>query len=187
MVGFLIEHDRLEELEVMGVKDSKKLTPGKREELAEKLQEMGEVFVKVIEPHQIDAFNLNRLEMMAVRDIVARARPDRAVIDAFEKRLEEKLGLDIEVVAEHRADENHVVVGAASIVAKVLRDREIARLREEHGDFGSGYPGDPKTAEFIARLVRSKERLPPFVRRSWDTVKRLQEAESQAKLSGFFK
>ncbi len=191
MVGFLVDEEKIEELKKLGVKDSKQLDAPTRERLKKELEKIGRVFVRVIEPHQIDAFNLNRLEKMATRDIVLEASPDKVVIDAFEKNLEKKLALDVghgfkgEVVAEHKADEKYPVVGAASIVAKVLRDEAVKRIKEVYGDFGSGYPGDPKTAEYVEKLIRSRQRLPDFVRKSWDTVKRVQEEEAQVKLRDF--
>lgn len=191
MVGFLVDEEKLDELKEMGVKDSKMLEPQTREKLKEKLEKLGKVFVRVIEPHQIDAFNLNRLEKVATRDIVLEASPDKVIIDAFEKNLERKLALDVghgfkgQVVAEHKADEKYTVVGAASIVAKVMRDKAIEGIRATYGDFGSGYPGDPKTAEYVEKLIRSKQKLPDFVRKSWDTVKRVQEEEAQVKLGDF--
>lgn len=190
MVGFLIDEERIKTLREIGVKDSKLLTPHKREELIGQLEDMGEIFIRVIEPHQIDGFNLNRLEKIATRDIILEAKPDHAVIDAFEKRLEEKLALAAngytgKVTAEHKADLKYAVVGAASIVAKVLRDREIEKLKVNYGDFGSGYPSDPKTARFVEELIKSKETLPGFVRKSWDTIRRVTEKEAQINLEGF--
>jgi len=190
MVGFLIDEKKVKTLKEIGVKDSKLLTPHKREELIDQLEDMGEIFIRVIEPHQIDGFNLNRLEKIATRDIILEARPDHAIIDAFEKRLEEKLALSAngytgKVTAEHKADLNYEVVGAASIVAKVMRDREIEKLKENYGDFGSGYPSDPKTAKFVKEMIHNKETLPSFVRKSWDTIRRITEKEAQVNLEGF--
>jgi ribonuclease HII len=65
-----------------------------------------------------------------------------------------------------------VVVAAASIVAKVERDVEIAKIRKTFKEIGSGYPSDPKTIEFIKN---SYEDLPDFVRKSWATVSRIKE------------
>ena len=49
-----------------------------------------------------------------------------------------------ESVAEHKADENHPEVSAASIIAKVTRDRAVEQLSKDIGiDLGSGYPSDP--------------------------------------------
>jgi ribonuclease HII len=187
----MVDEERLPELTEMGVRDSKQLAPGVREELSMQLHDLGEVFLKVIQPHQIDAFNINRLEKMATRDIILKAKPGRVVIDAFEKNLVRKLALDTghgltcEIIAEHKADARYPIVGAASIVAKVLRDREIATIHETYGDFGSGYPGDPKTAAYVESLIKSHQRLPDFVRKSWGTVRRVSERESQFRLGDF--
>ena len=50
-----------------------------------------------------------------------------------------------ECVAEHKADENHPEVSAASIIAKVTRDRAVEQLSKDIGiDLGSGYPSTQK-------------------------------------------
>ncbi len=66
------------------------------------------------------------------------------------------------------------MVSAASIIAKVHRDRSIRQLEAEIGmEIGSGYPADPKTIRFLNELVKEKAELPVYVRHSWKTVKRL--------------
>jgi ribonuclease HII len=62
------------------------------------------------------------------------------------------------------------VVSAASIIAKVNRDREIEKLRKKH-DLGSGYPSDSKTIGFIKEWVSQNGDVPVFVRKSWKPVK----------------
>jgi len=185
MVGFLIDEEKIPVLKKIGVKDSKLLTPEKREELYPQLLEIGKAFVRIVEPNQIDYYNLNSLERMTARDIVLEASPERVIIDAFERDLERRLNVEVEVIAEHKADLKYEVVGAASIVAKVLRDREIDKLKKIHGDIGSGYAHDEKTIAFVHKLIKSKEVLPPFVRKSWDTVRRVIENEEQVKLGDF--
>ena len=72
--------------------------------------------------------------------------------------------------AKHRMDSEEVLVGAASILAKVCRDKEIRRINNLLDiDIGSGYPSDPKTKEAVKKLVDSE--LPnQFLRWSWATV-----------------
>jgi ribonuclease HII len=65
-----------------------------------------------------------------------------------------------------------VIVSAASIIAKVTRDRAIARLNREY-DLGSGYPSDPKTVEFVRDWFSRYGQVPDFVRKSWSPVKLL--------------
>ncbi len=54
----------------------------------------------------------------------------------------------IEMIVEHKADEEYLPVSAASIIAKVRRDRRIEELKEKHGETGSGYPADERTIKF---------------------------------------
>jgi len=70
----------------------------------------------------------------------------------------------------HHADSRFVVVSAASIVAKVNRDRAIAVLRKKH-DVGSGYPSDLKTIHFVKNYILTKKEVPSFVRSSWKPVR----------------
>ena len=74
--------------------------------------------------------------------------------------------------SEHRADAKYCVVGAASMIAKTMRDQAMRDIEAEIGDWvelGSGYPSDPKT---IAYLESCGGLFPKFVRQSWKTVDR---------------
>ena len=75
----------------------------------------------------------------------------------------------IKIISENKADSNYVVVGAASIIAKVTRDNEIEKLAKKYGDFGSGYPADPNTQKYLEDYVKENKRLPPFSRIFWKT------------------
>ncbi|MCS7141492.1 MAG: ribonuclease HII [Candidatus Nitrosocaldus sp.] len=61
----------------------------------------------------------------------------------------------IMISSAHKADRDNVLVAAASIVAKVTRDRMIDDMRRVYGDFGSGYPSDRRTRRFIEDLLTS--------------------------------
>ncbi|RMF30468.1 MAG: ribonuclease HII, partial [Candidatus Nitrosothermus koennekii] len=80
--------------------------------------------------------------------------------------------------AEHRADANNIVVGAASIIAKVNRDKEIDRLRV-YGNVGSGYPSDEITIKFVEEWMKKNKQYPEFLRKSWKTMKRIDILQSQ--------
>ncbi|MGI0067834.1 MAG: hypothetical protein ACREB9_05390 [Thermoplasmata archaeon] len=84
-------------------------------------------------------------------------------------------------------DRDDPVVGAASIVAKVERDRAIARLAVEIGEpIGSGYPSDPHTMEFVRRWTASRgDRNAVWLRRSWAPTKRLMRERSARRLEEF--
>ena len=79
------------------------------------------------------------------------------------------------VIAEHKADVKYPVVSAASIIAKVTRDRAIEELEESLGfDLGSGYPSDKTTIDMIRRNL-DNERLLKHVRAEWKTLKLIRQ------------
>ena len=76
------------------------------------------------------------------------------------------------MIAEHKADTNHRIVGGASILAKVVRDMEIDRIAIELGKpVGSGYPSDPNTVKALPDLIR-EDGIHEEIRWSWATVER---------------
>ncbi|MGA1872932.1 MAG: ribonuclease HII [Thermoplasmatota archaeon] len=92
----------------------------------------------------------------------------------------------IGILSKHKADRDHPVVGAASILAKVTRDRRIREISNEAGvDIGSGYPSDPITREFLMGYLRRKGSLPPFARSSWETCRKMVAEASQKTLLDF--
>ncbi|MBE2900352.1 ribonuclease HII [Methanothermobacter thermautotrophicus] len=184
VAGVMIPERKFSILRKMGVKDSKKLTPERRRFLARKIRRISRVFTVKISASDIDrmremGFNLNEIEKIAIKRIIAEARPDRVIIDSVDvkpERLEEEIRShfgEIEVTAEHGADTRYYPVAAASIMAKVERDLEIEKIKKKNrklGDIGSGYPADPRTRKFLESFTY--EELPGFVRRSWATVQR---------------
>ena len=70
-----------------------------------------------------------------------------------------------EIVSEHHADEKFPVVSAASIIAKVTRDRAIATLAKKYGEIGSGYPSDPVTIRFLNAWIDEHKTPPPIARK----------------------
>jgi ribonuclease HII len=167
-------------LRSIGVKDSKKLSQKKREELAEKIRRVARIEVIKIPADELDEMmeckTINEILKESYSEIIKRLKPEIALVDSpdvkperLASQLREMTG--VEVVAEHKADEKFPIVSSASIIAKVERDKEVEILRRKYGDFGSGYASDPKT---IAYLKQLKE-IPPFVRRKWKTVGRLSQ------------
>jgi ribonuclease HII len=184
VAGVMIPERKFSILRKMGVKDSKKLTPERRRFLARKIRRIARVFTVKISASDIDrmrerGFNLNEIEKIAIKRIIAEAQPDRVIIDSVDvkpERLEEEIRShfgEIEVTAEHGADTRYYPVAAASIIAKVERDLEIESIQKKNrklGDIGSGYPSDPRTREFLESFTYDE--LPDFVRRSWATVQK---------------
>jgi ribonuclease HII len=181
-----------------GIDDSKRLSPSRREALAESLRADDRVAVGVAEipPERIDApeTDMNTLTVAAQADALAEVvgAGMRGVVDAgdtsesrFGRRVADRLPADVDLTAEHGADERHAVVGAASVVAKVERDAQMAAYAEEYGDVGSGYPSDATTREFLASYVEKTGDLPPFARESWSTCDDVLAAAEQAGLGDF--
>ena len=80
----------------------------------------------------------------------------------------------VKVDARNKADVIFPAVSAASIMAKVTRDRMIEDIKREIGiDVGSGYPSDPVTKQFVENWINEHRSLPPHTRGSWKPVKDL--------------
>jgi ribonuclease HII len=180
-----ISREKEELLVRMGVRDSKALTPSRRRALRALLERVLDYYaVRVVQPAEVDEAvskgQLNLLEARIIAELVRQAAsevelevvyvdsPD-PVPERFERLLTSLIGEGVRVVAENGADAKYVVVGAASIIAKTERDRIVEELKRKYGDFGSGYPSDPKTREFAERWLREHGEPPPFARRSWST------------------
>ena len=92
---------------------------------------------------------------------------------------------NLRIKCEHKADKNHVAVSAASILAKDAREKEVAKLKEKHGDIGSGYPSDPKTIDALKQWIKNKN-IPFFVRKSWHTFVKMRDLQKNAKITQLF-
>ena len=183
--GFLTERDRLEELATLGVRDSKLLTPARRETLFEALESIGKRLAIEITPTQIDGAvargELNLLEARFFAKVVRMTDAREVFVDAcdtraarFGQRVKSLARTSARVVSRHHADRDLPIVSAASIVAKVCRDRSLARLRTDLGvECGSGYPSDVKTQAFVSRHLLVQNERVPWLRHSWRTVERL--------------
>ena len=91
-----------------------------------------------------------------------------------------------EIVSKHRADVEFPVVSAASIVAKVHRDRRMDVIEDELGVvIGSGYTSDYITRGFIEDWLDRNGTLPPHVRRSWKTSQKLMNLNGIRRLDSF--
>lgn len=176
-------------LRELGVKDSKLLTPAKREALAPLVrQACARVEVRVVEAEELNRRmpreNLNVIEADAFAELLRRIGPTEAVLDACDVKAD-RFGRDVGkrlrhpcvIRSEHEADVRHPVVAAASIVAKVERDRRVAELRERYGELGSGYSHDAVTRAWLEAWVARWGKLPTFARREWETARRLDKRD----------
>jgi ribonuclease HII len=189
IAGVLFRDDQLRLLRKLGVDDSKRLSPLRRRVLAKRIRDFSLKYkVLFIEPRKIDDTvlrgtrlrRLNWLEAKAMAKIITILAPDIAYVDAadvnpdrFGQHIRAQLKTEIKIISEHHADARYAVVGAASILAKVLRDDALTALRARYGDLGSGYSSDPQTRSFLRRCIKERRDLPYFVRTSWKTIERL--------------
>lgn len=186
----------------MGCTDSKALSPGKRDMMDRLIRGVPGVRVEVrsIPAEVLDEERkqrtLNAIEIARFQDIARALQAPRVIVDAadvdaarFGRQVASELPPGMVVVSEHKADANHVVVGAASIVAKVARDNAIAELarrleRRLAMPLGSGYASDPLTQAFLQEWHRRFKEFPEGTRKSWATIKDLL-APKETKLDDF--
>lgn len=182
------------ELAALGIKDSKKLSSKKRESLFDEITASWQTCTVVRSPLEIDSREgtMNAFAASCHADVVRTLCADLVYLDACDvnaKRFGENVlrlsGISAEVRSEHKADAKYSVVGAASIIAKVTRDRCIAELKSEYGEIGSGYPSDPLTISFLTEYIRGHGEAPACARRSWQTVQDIIDRLSQTGLSDF--
>lgn len=184
------------QLDSITIRDSKTLTPRRREEIFSRLTEMCLYHAVYVSPCEIDAalplISMNLVVARAHAACVAALKPKTAYLDAcdvnaarYADTVQSLLRHPCMLVAEHRADATYPIVGAASIIAKVMRDRAIADLAREFGDIGSGYPSDKKTILFLTEYIREHGAPPSCARSSWKTVAALLAKETQSSLLDF--
>ena len=195
VAGVAVESDV--ELRHMNVRDSKKLSPERREALAPEIEKVSTYEVVVIPAERIDIMrsemSLNDFEAKLFAEVIDKLRPETAYVDAadvdeieFKRCVRKELAFDVEIVSQHNADELFPVVSAASILAKVCRDREMRTIEDEIGmHIGSGYASDADTIAFLETWIRTHGSLPPHTRASWDTARRLLAESRNHKLDDF--
>ena len=188
VAGVLMRDENLKILASLGVKDSKLLSPKKREAIALEIVRATESYrILKISPSEIDhavksgrrLHKLNRLEAQTMTQIIDILKPDVAYVDAadvledrFKYHIQEGLSCKTRIISEHKADRVYPIVSAASILAKVERDKEIAALKCQYGDFGSGYLADDKTTNFLNQWMCSNSEYPDCVRKSWKPARK---------------
>ena len=187
----------IEKLKELGVKDSKLLSKKRREELFKEIKEITNYEIIVLSANKIDEYNfsgtnLNQMEAKYISKIIEKLNPELSIIDSpepnpkkFEKMIQDKLSKKYNLLAEHKADSNHTIAAAASILAKVTRDNTIEEIKSKVGEnIGSGYPSDPNTKKFLEKNFRGP--INKYLRKCWKTYKNLNKP-AQSNLGDFGK
>ena len=204
LAGVLLTKEQGEILRKYNVRDSKTVSPSSRKQM-EKIIKENSIAHKIVQasPELIDGSltsgtNLNELE----------AKMAAKVINSINKNLTEKIKViidcpsvnvvswklsllryiekteNLEISCEHKADVNHISAAAASILAKEVREKEVTKMKKEFGDFGSGYPADPKTKKFLVEKGKEFSNSGIF-RKTWATWKKKYPEKTQGTLADF--
>jgi len=197
IAGVSIDEKDLNKLKELEVKDSKLLSPTQREDMFDKIIATAKNHkIIIIPPKEIDSalksesLNLNWLEAIKSADIINFLKPEKAIVDcpsnnipAYKNFLKKHLEDKTELIVEHKADFKYAVVSAASIIAKVTRDKEIKEIQKKIKEpIGSGYPSDPVTINF---LKKNHNNYPGIFRKEWASWKNINKKKKQKSLKDF--
>ena len=196
LCGVMMDEKDQFKLKILGVKDSKLLSPAQRIKVFDLLKNDIKYKAIVVSPEEIDNAlfsentNLNWLEADKSVEIMNHFNAERAILDCPSNNKENYVGYirerlknkDMEIKAEFKADRKYLAVGAASIIAKVIRDKEIDKLKKKYNvEFGSGYPSDEVTQNFLKKNYDKYD----FFRKSWAPYQNAKNAKSQKNLGEF--
>jgi ribonuclease HII len=209
LAGVLVDSQQERKFKSKNIRDSKDVVHVERVKLSKFIRSNSySHFVAVAFPDEIDKAlqeegnSLNVLEAQKVARVINSINTQKywketikVVVDCPSVNTTSWLGVllsfvehkdNLQVVCEHKADVNHVSVGAASILAKVMREDEVAKIKKKYGDIGSGYPADPYTKEFLQKRGQELKDEGIF-RKTWSTWKRMfpEAAKGQSTLDGF--
>lgn len=184
VAGVVVGEDRLCELSALGARDSKAVPRARRGEIVRALARSGARGKAIVIPAPVvDDANLTALELGAAACLIRDLHPSRVVLDAPVAPLALPrflLSLSLrsafppaELAAFPKADRDHPAVAAASLLAKVVRDGYVVALRRHFGDFGWGYPGEPKVQAYLEAWLAERGTLPPICRTRWRSVQAL--------------
>ena len=179
-------------LKRIGTKDSKALSHPSRLRIFELIKkEAGFVqWVKISSSElnrEMEGATINRIEERKVSELIKNSPCNKIYVDSFdvnEERLSKLLSgmTGKEVICRHKADSQFYPVSAASIVAKVIREREMDIIRNKYGNVGSGYPSDPTTIKFLEDSIQNGIDIGDIVRTHWKTYMNVVNSKSQKHL-----
>jgi ribonuclease HII len=198
VAGISVRDSKISELSKIGVKDSKKLTKKLRENMFSSIVDLADsLCIYKIDSNEID-YNvflnkLNKLEAEAMAEVINNLHVDEVYIDCCDinqERYKECVkcrlfSCNTKLYSMHHADQLNLVVSAASIIAKTVRDNEIQAIRRIYNTIGSGYPSDQKTMYFIREWVKKYKNAPGFARKSWRPLRMMLYENCSDKLTHF--
>lgn len=155
---------------ITGLNDSKKIPKSRHEAIYQAiLKEARAVGVGIQESHVIDQVNIYEATKLAMGDALAQleVKPDYLLIDAM------KLDTSIPQQALIKGDANSLSIAAASIVAKVTRDRLMKTFDEQYRGYGFAHNAGYGTKEHLAGLAR--QGVCPIHRKSFEPIKSMLE------------
>jgi len=195
LAGVLLDEKQEKLLKENEVKDSKMVVHSTRIKLAEMIRKnshahkITKTFPEELDHSLTHGTNLNTLEAKKCAEIINSINTGKfmkqqikVIIDctsvntvAWKNTLLKFLvhNSNLAIHCEHKADVNHVSASAASILAKVTREEEVAKIKaqfKEYGNIGSGYPSDPLTKEFLKKNGKKLANSGIF-RKTWSTWK----------------
>ncbi|MGQ9759331.1 MAG: ribonuclease HII [Candidatus Methanomethylicaceae archaeon] len=146
------------------------------------MKEVKDHHIEVIDAKTIDlerrSKSLNIIEVEVMAKVISKLNPELVQVGSIELKIEKfrdkllhRVG-NVKIVSVHHAEDLFPAVAASSILAKVTRDSIISDLRKSYGDFGSGYPSDQKTIDFIHEVL-SRGEIPDFMRITWKTCQNM--------------
>jgi ribonuclease HII len=185
IAGVSVKSENIASLHKAGVKDSKLLTLKGRQRLLSQIVDLAEhICLFKSDCGEVDQYvssnMLNKLEAEAMAVVIDNIYAGKVYIDScdvnpirYRQCIECRLTsvLKPKIFSIHHADRINTVVSAASIIAKVIRDQEIQKIRSKYNQLGSGYPCDHKTMKFITDWIIKYNSAPSFARRSWKPLK----------------
>ncbi|MEM3660104.1 MAG: ribonuclease HII [Thermoproteota archaeon] len=194
-----VEEKSVQRLVEAGVKDSKRLSPRSRVQIASSIRRIARVVeTRRVSASRIDGLrargvSLNEIEAMLVGSILSKHRRGVFYVDSVDRNCERfrmmmlrhAPGFKGVLIVRNYLDESNPMVGAASIIAKVERDRAVKSLLRKAGlPECSGYSSDPRTVRIVEQLLQSGSKT-SMLRRSWSTVGRIGARLSQNSLKRF--
>lgn len=172
-----------------GIRDSKELSYTQRKKLVKHIIDNSIITATtyipplIIDKHKLNKLIANKIVFLInmVLSIISRMMKNKCFVEIIiddikgydymiKRSIKKPLNLEILVKIEEKADKKHIIVSAASILAKFYRDENLYVSKKIFGEFGSGYPSDKRTREWIKKYYNTYREPPLIIRRSWTTL-----------------